>query len=115
MTNRVMTLEEADDFAIDAYGAGLIDSYPGTDRAKLEAVLAPWGVTIERDVIGRPPSKLIEGDTLVAFGPEDVTGTVTIVEGKPWVTWTDRTEAEQVRGAIAKTFRRDGEVLDWEK
>jgi hypothetical protein len=44
-----MSLYEADALAIDMFGAGLIDNYPGTDKAALEAVLAPWRVVIVGD------------------------------------------------------------------
>lgn len=71
------------------------------------------------DIIGRPPSKLIEGDTLIPFGKANeisgITGTVTLVGSKPFVTWSDRTEPEALRGGITKSLRRAGEVLDWEK
>lgn len=70
----------------------------------------------EQQIVGRPPSKLIEGDTIetMCAGPR-IPGRVHIVDGKPFVRWVDRVRLERVRGAIARSYRRPGEVLDWER
>lgn len=65
-------------------------------------------------IVGRPPYKLIDGDT--ALTPKDlIPGTVAIVNGAPYVTWSDRTAPEVLKGGMVKTLRRPGEILDWER
>lgn len=66
-------------------------------------------------IVGRPPRQLIDGDTIetTCSGPR-IPGRVHLVEGKPFVRWADRVRLERVRGAIARSYRRPGEVLSWE-
>lgn len=66
-------------------------------------------------IVGRPPRQLVTGDTIetMCSGPR-IPGRIVVVDDKPFVRWADRVRLERVRGAIARSYRRPGEVLSWE-
>lgn len=69
---------------------------------------------VRSEHVGRPPGKLIDGDTAVAQTDNTMHGRVLIKDGKPFVQWADRLQPEPVRGMLL-TMRRPGEVLSWER